>query len=530
MKKIYGYVRVSTQKQGEGVSLIEQKSAIEEFAKKNDLQMIHWFEEKVTAAKEGRPVFNEMMKLLTKGKADGVCFHKIDRSSRNYGDWNRINILADAGVDFYSVSDGINLSDEASRLPADILAAMSTHYIRNLRKEVLKGFYGRLKQGFYPLPAPVGYMDMGGGQNKKINPIYGPLVKQVFELYCTGQYGIIQLAKEMDKRGLKNKRGGKVSKNGIVGILRNTFYIGMIKIARTNEIFVGSHKPLITATLFNKAQKVLEGKTIKKVIKHDFPFRRIIRCKHCKFCIIAERQKGYVYYRCHTKGCPTKTIRQERIKNALQQFCSDISMTETELNEVKQDIVKFSQENNGLAKTILKELKFKKSILDDRLDKLADAVIDGLIDKEVYSRKKQKVIEEQVEIQNKIDQLNEGHEGKVNHVNQFLEQLNCLNTQQDQSKMTDLADIVNFSTSNVFLNGENVEIQTLPPFTQVIQSKKNVYGAPCRDTSRTVIAGNTIAKDKNLCLHYCIDTEKKKKASSKINVDKLAKSLIQGIY
>jgi site-specific DNA recombinase len=530
MKKVYGYVRVSTQKQGEGVSLIEQKSAIEEFTKKNDLHIIRWFEEKVTAAKEGRPAFNEMMKLLTKGKADGVCFHKIDRSSRNYGDWNRINILADAGVDFYSVSDGINLSDEASRLPADILAAMSTHYIRNLRKEVLKGFYGRLKQGFYPLPAPVGYRDMGGGQNKEINPVYGPLVKQVFELYCTGKYGIIQLAKEMDKRGLRNKRGGKVSKNGIAGILRNTFYIGIIKIVRTNEIFVGSHKPLITKTLFNKAQKVLKGKTIKKIIKHDFPFRRIIRCKHCKFCIIAERQKGHIYYRCHTKDCPTKTIRQELVANVLQQFYSDISMTEIELNEVKQDILKFSQENNGVAKTILKELNFKKLILDDRLDKLADAVIDGLVDKEVYGRKKQKVIEEQVEIQTKIDQLNEDHEGKENHVNQFLELLNCLNIQRNQPKLTDLAYIVNFSTSNVFLNGKNVEIHTLPPFTQVIQSKKNVYGPPCRDTSRTVIAGNTITKDKNPFLHYCIDTEKKKKVPSKINVDKLAKSLIQGIY
>ena len=530
MKKIYGYIRVSTQKQGEGVSLIEQKSAIEEFAKKNDLHIIRWFEEKITAAKEGRPAFNEMMKLLTKEKADGVCFHKIDRSSRNYGDWNRINILADAGVDFYSVSDGINLSDEASRLPADILAAMSTHYIRNLRKEVLKGFYGRLKQGLYPLPAPVGYKDMGKGQNKQIDPIYGPLVKQVFELYCTGKYGIIQLAEEMDKRGLRNKTGGKVNKNVIARILRKPFYMGMIKIIRTNEIFVGSHKPLITQTLFNKTQKVLEGKTIKKVVKHDFPFRRMIRCKHCKFCIVAERQKGHVYYRCHTKDCPTKTIRQERLKNALQQFYSDISMTEIELNEIKQDVEKFSQENNGVAKTILKELNFKKLILDDRLDKLADAVIDGLVDKEVYSRKKQKVIEEQVEIQTKINQLNEDHEWKENHVNQFLEQLSCLYTQQDQPKLTDLAYIVNFSTSNIFLHGENVEIQTLSPFTQVIQSKKNVYGAPYRDNSRTEITGNTIAEGNNPYLHYSIDTEEKKKTSNKINVDKLAKSLIQGIY
>jgi site-specific DNA recombinase len=537
MKKIYGYIRVSTQKQGEGVSLIEQKSAIEEFVKKNDLYIIRWFEEKVTAAKEGRPAFNEMIKLLTKRKANGVCFHKIDRSSRNYGDWNIINILADAGIDFYSVSDGINLSDEASRLPADILAAMSTHYIRNLRKEVLKGFYGRLKQGFYPLPAPVGYIDMGRGQNKKIDPVYGPLVKKVFELYCSGKYGIIPLTREMDKKGLRNKRGGKVTKNGIARILRNTFYVGMIKIVRTNEIFVGSHKSLITKTLFNKAQKVLKGKTIKKEVKHNFPFRKMIKCKHCNLSIIAERQKGYVYYRCHTKNCPTKTIRQELIQSALQQFYTDISMTEIELNEIKQDIVKFTQENNGSVETTIKKLNFKKSIIDDRLDKLADAVIDGLIDKEVYNRKKQKVIEERIEIQTKIDQLNEDHEGKANQVNQFLELLNSLNIQQNQPNLTDLADIVNFSTSNIFFNGKNVEIQTLPPFTQVIESKKSLYGEPYRDNSRTLEPQNErdLIFQRDDCkdcpwFKYSLCPKSPKKILNGIDSKKLAKSLFYAMY
>ena len=414
---------------------------------------------------------------------------------------------------------------------------MSTHYIRNLRKEVLKGFYGRLKQGLYPLPAPVGYQDMGRGQNKEIDPIYGPLIKQVFELYCTGKYGIIPLTKEMEKRGLRNKRGGKVTKSGIARILRNTFYIGMIKINRTNEMFVGSHKSLITTTLFKKTQKVLEGKTVKNVIKHDFPFRRTIRCKYCKLCLIAERQKGYVYYRCHTKDCPTKTIRQERIENAFRQFYLDISITEIELDEVTQDVIKSNQENNGIAKNDLKELNFKKSTLDDRLDKLADAVIDGLIDKEVYNRKKRKVIEEQVGIQTKIDQLKEDHKGKSNHANQFLEQLKSLNIQQNQPKLSDLAYTISFSTSNIFLDGKNVEIQPLSPFAQVLQNKKERYGEPYRDNPRTLEPKNEMErmlyrytpKDQPW-FRYSLKPKSQNKIFNEIDSEKLAKSLIKAMY
>ena len=55
MKKVFGYIRVSTVKQGTGVSLQEQKEAIIRYAEKHNLSIIDWFEELETAAKQGRP-------------------------------------------------------------------------------------------------------------------------------------------------------------------------------------------------------------------------------------------------------------------------------------------------------------------------------------------------------------------------------------------------------------------------------------------------------------------------------------------
>src|SRR5204863_6577687 len=138
------------------------------------------------AAKRGRPVFNEMLKLLRRGKAKGVVIHKLDRGVRNLKDWADVGELIDQGVEVHFANDNLDLQSRGGRLSADIQAVVAADYIRNLREEVKKGFYGRLKQGFYPMPAPIGYLDKGAAKAKARDPIMGPLVQTTFELYATG--------------------------------------------------------------------------------------------------------------------------------------------------------------------------------------------------------------------------------------------------------------------------------------------------------------------------------------------------------
>ena len=93
MKSYFAYIRVSTARQGEeGVSLQEQKSAILEYASKRGVLIAEWFEEQVSAARRGRPVFNRLLKLLISKKADGIIIHKIDRGARNLRDWADIDL------------------------------------------------------------------------------------------------------------------------------------------------------------------------------------------------------------------------------------------------------------------------------------------------------------------------------------------------------------------------------------------------------------------------------------------------------
>ena len=298
MRSYFAYIRVSTPKQGErGSSLQEQRSAIEVYAQKNGLAISAWFEERVTAAKQGRYMFSKMLKHLERGSAQGVIIHKIDRSARNMKDWANLAGLIDRGVDVQFAHDGVDLHSRGGWLSANLQAVIAADYVRNLREEVRKGFYGRLKQGLYPLPAPVGYLDMGGGQPKAIDPVAAPLIREAFELYATGTIGLMRLRTEMKKRGLCTRNGEALSRSTLSGILNNPFYVGLIRIERTNETFQGVHRPIVSKALFEQVQAILKGKTAIRSRRHTLLFRKLVHCAGCAQHLTGEVQKGTVYYR-----------------------------------------------------------------------------------------------------------------------------------------------------------------------------------------------------------------------------------------
>ncbi len=313
----FAYTRVSTAKQGErGVSLQEQQGAIQRYAQKFGLVTKEWFEERESAAKRGRPVFTRMLRLLRQGKAHGIIIHKIDRSARNLKDWADLGEMIDAGIEVHFANESLDLHTRGGRLSADIQAVVAADYIRNLREETRKGFYGRLKQGLYPLPAPLGYEDRGKGKPKELNPVMAPLVAKAFELYGTGSYSLHRLLEEIHRLGLRNRHGNNVSLNGLSTLLNNPFYIGLIRVQTTGEMFPGQHQPLISKTLFERVQRILHGKTVDRVIRHDFVFRRLMRCASCGYLLSGEVQKGHVYYRCHTPSCPTTAVREEIVERS----------------------------------------------------------------------------------------------------------------------------------------------------------------------------------------------------------------------
>lgn len=404
MKQCFAYIRVSTPRQGEqGVSLQEQRYAIEQYAQRAGLSIVRWFEERESAAKRGRPAFSAMLKLVRAGKANGVVFHKIDRSSRNHRDWAEISDLVDAGVDVHFTGESLDLTTAGGRLSADIQATIAAHYIRALRQEVIKGLYGRLRQGIWPFGAPLGYLDRGGGKPKSICPVRGPLVKQAFELYASGAYSLRALADELYRRGLRTRKDKRLSLNSLSILLNNPFYTGRIRVRRNGQAFAGAHEPLITERLFQAVQQRLRGKTQIQTRRHDFEFRQLFQCALCGRSLTGELQKGHVYYRCHSKGCPMTGIREEQLRRQVEVALRSLQVSSAEKQAELQQFVQESLRSiRDERKDDQKSLELQRDQITAQLARLTDAFVDGSLDRELFEERKESLLVRRGEIRDRL--------------------------------------------------------------------------------------------------------------------------------
>jgi site-specific DNA recombinase len=492
MGKVFAYTRVSTVKQGEkGVSLQEQKDAILRYALRNNLGISRWFEERETASKQGRPAFSEMLKLLRLKVAEGVIIHKIDRSARNLDDWVVIGKLVDAGVEIYFANESVDLKTVAGRLSADIQAVVAAHYSRNLREETKKGIYGRLKQGFYPLRAPIGYTDQGSAKPKLPDPAMGPLVKQTFELYATGKISLPELANHLYGRGLRNRHGGPVTVNGVSTILNNPFYVGIMRIKKTGDNFAGNHPPLISRALFEQVQAVLRGKAVDRVTRHKFLFSRLVRCASCRYSLIGERKKGHVYYRCHNRPfktppvCPMTAIREEILDESIQRILETITLSDRELLYLREQIEPHHQRAEEERKQQIHAAQLQLDALRTRVSRLTDLFLDGSLQKTVFEEKQKAYVWEEAELKQKLTALENGSETACREVEKFVELLKSpqmLYREADHEKKRELLKIL---LSNLTVSGKNVSLELRIPFRLVAERGKDSLCSPYRGTCRT---------------------------------------------
>lgn len=485
-KQFFSYIRVSTTKQGErGVSLQEQQDAIQRYAQRQNLRLIRSFEEQETAAKRGRHVFSEMLRLLKRGSAQGVVIHKIDRGARNLKDWADLADLIDTGVEVHFANESLDLKTRGGRLSADIQAVVAADFIRNLREETKKGFYGRLKQGLYPISAPIGYLDCGGGKAKIPDPIMAPFVREAFELYATGNFSQPRLVEEMYRRGLKNRQGKKVSLNGMSTMLNNPFYMGLIRIKKTGESFAGLHVPLLSKHLFDVVQQILRGKTVARTHKHEFTFSRMIQCEKCGHTVMAELQKGHIYYRCHTKGCETKTVREERIDGALNTAFAPLHLDKDESAYVRKWFAWARAHMQEQTREQVESCRLQLTQLRERLSRLTDAFLDGAIDKVAHQERRAALIVEEAELRRRMHDFEAGSDAALVRLENYLE---LIQTASNLNKMTvhvEKRALVKKLTSNLSVGPENPTI-TLRISAQTIANRTRVLnGSPDRGVPRT---------------------------------------------
>jgi len=485
MKHVFAYIRVSTARQGEhGVSLAEQREAIQRYAQRNELLIADWFEERQTAAKRGRPVFARMLKLLVAGRATGLIIHKIDRSTRNLKDWADLGELIDHGIEVHLAHESLDLRSRGGRLTADIQAVVAADYIRNLREETRKGFYGRLKQGLYPRPAPLGYRDVGPGQPKEPDPVRAPLIRTMFELYASGRYTLRALSAELFQRGLRSKSGRRVCLKLVAEMLANPFYIGLCHIARTGQTFEGRHPPLISKPVFDQARAVATGRTVRRVQVHDFQFRLLLRCARCRRHLIGERQKAHVYYRCHNPECRGVSIRETAADQEVRRVLSLLTFSDEQRSQIRRIMRALEAEEPRRRADRSQHLRLRAQQIETRRQRLTDAFLDATIDQDTFEQRKTALLMERRSVSDELEQLgNDREEGqRATHMLELAERASLLYEQALPAEKRELLQIV---MSNRDVDGHTPIFTLASPFDDIARRHESNDGDPSRHEVRT---------------------------------------------
>ena len=170
---------------------------------------------------------------------EAIAVDQLSRLSRDIGDTDAIvKKLKFFGIRVIAVQDGIDTSDETTKISVTVKSLVNEMYLDDLRKTTKRGLDGQFLKGFSTGGRTYGFtteavFDPGGRIDAHGNPIpvgYKPLtdpeemelVRDIFRYFAEGM-GEKTIAKELNRR----KAGGRVWRpNTIYLMLRNEKYIG----------------------------------------------------------------------------------------------------------------------------------------------------------------------------------------------------------------------------------------------------------------------------------------------------------------
>ena len=415
MIRYFLYARKSTDEEDRQIlSIGSQLAELKEFVKKENLAIIREFTESKTAKQPGRPIFNEMLKLIEKGEAEGILAWHPDRLARNSIDGGKIIYLIDTEIIKDLKFPTYKFDNSAyGKFILTIAFGQSKYYVDNLSENVKRGNREKLRRGEWPGWATVGYLNDLRTHTIILEPNKHKLIKKMFELYATGKYSIERLLDVAKKIGLKGKTEKNLSRSNIENILKNPFYYGAM--LYNGEIYEGSHPPIIAKQLFDKVQEVLKQRSNPTREKtYNFTFRGFIRCGECGRMITAEIKKGrYIYYHCTKRGteCSQGFIREEDIVGQITCSLAKIWLNDRTATKILEDFEKHRKRENITASTEISLLEKELKITEEKIDRLLDGYISGLIDSNEYQIKKQKLVEQKFNLNQKLADLRQGRAG-----------------------------------------------------------------------------------------------------------------------
>ena len=222
--KVILYARVSTAEQAsDGISLEAQASKMEAYASLYELEVVETITDPGESAKTlKRPGLQRALALLRDGVADGLVIAKLDRLTRNVGDWQRLidgYFGEKAGKQLFSVSDSIDTRTAAGRLVLNVLLSVAQWEREATAERTKDALQHKIRRGERCGKVRFGYDLSDDGRTLVLNQAEQDAMDLMVTLRNDG-WTYRAIAQSLTNRGIKTKEGGAWNHNSVYSILK----------------------------------------------------------------------------------------------------------------------------------------------------------------------------------------------------------------------------------------------------------------------------------------------------------------------
>lgn len=435
--RVAAYCRVSTDSDEQLISLDAQKAHYESYIRLND----EWeyaglyYDEGISGTKvESRSGLLSMLADCEEGLIDLIITKSISRFARNTTDClEMVRKLTDLGVHIIFEKENINTGSMESELMLSILASLAESESVSISQNSKWSIRKRYEKGTFIISyPPYGYDNVDG--EMVIVPEQAEIVKEIFAA-CLAGNGTHAIAKMLNDRGIKTKKGGKWHATTVNGILTNEKYTGDVIFQKTysdssfrrhrnygeQDMFLceNHHEAIISHEDFDKAREVLDRRALEKGngsntsrYQNRYAMSGKIICGHCgdKF---KRRQHykpsgNYVAWACSThltdkNACPMLYIEDDAIRAAFATMMNKLVYGHQKILKPLMRSLRGMDDKERLIQIDVMERQIEENA--EKKQTLMTLMAQGLLDAAVYNSEKHALAMEEQDLKLRKEQL-----------------------------------------------------------------------------------------------------------------------------
>ena len=436
--KYFIYCRKSTEDEDRQILSIDaQISELNAIASREGLAIAATLTECRSAKEPGRPVFNDMLRRIEAGEANGILAWKLDRLARNFDDGGKIIGLLQRGVirEIRTFEKTYLPSDNVLMIAVEL--GMANQYVRDLSTNIRRGIREKIRRGIYSSKAPLGYVNDPKLRTIEPHPEYFPKVKRILELFATGHYSLTAIQRELASSGLVGERSKKpLPLSSISKMLNNHFYYGVF--LHKGEMHQGIHAPMISKKTFDEIQAALvrvgKPQSRNKRGHKGFLFLNFATCGSCGYCITAERHtkksgRRYHYYRCTHKGkkqhCDARHfMREEQFGEEVKRNVSLVAIPDEWKEKFLARIELWQNDEAQLRQRHVDRIKGELAALKSKIDRLNTAFTEGGLELAEFKEIKNPLIVQKAVLDQELAKAEKGESSRLEPLKKLVLEAN----------------------------------------------------------------------------------------------------------